>query len=42
MDRNFAAYDLLYDLYERGVDFLVRVKASMKSTVVARLGPGVG
>ena len=40
MDRNFGSYDLLFDLYEQGVDFLVRVKANLQSTVVDRLGHG--
>jgi len=40
MDRNFMAYDLLHDMHEQGVDFLVRVKGSVKSTVVIPLGHG--
>lgn len=40
LDRGLMSYDLLHDLYERGVDFLVRGKSSITSTVVAALGPG--
>jgi hypothetical protein len=40
MDRNFMAYDLLYDMHEQGVDFLVRVKEVVKSTVVIPVGHG--
>ena len=40
MDRNFMAYDLLHDMHEQGVDFLVRVKGTVTSTVVLARGHG--
>jgi len=39
-DRCFLSYDLLHDLYEQGIDFLVRAKAGHKATVLTPLGPG--
>ncbi len=42
MDRNFMSYDLLHDIYEAGIDFLVRVQTRIKSTVLTQLGPGDG
>jgi len=40
LDRCYLSYDLLHDLYEQGVDFLVRVKIGLKATVHTPLGPG--
>ena len=40
MDRGFMSSDLLHDLHERGVDFVVRARSIIKSTVVVALGPG--
>lgn len=40
LDRGLMSYDLLHDLHERGADFLVRARSSIKSTVIATLGPG--
>lgn len=41
MDRNFLAYDLLWDLHEgQGADFVVRVKGQVKSRCVRVLGEG--
>lgn len=38
MDRNFAAYELLWDLHQgRGAHFVVRVKRNMKSRTVRRI-----
>lgn len=39
MDRAFMSYDLIHDLHERGVDFVVRARSIIKSEVVAQLGP---
>lgn len=41
VDRNFAAYEFLWDLHERrGVDFVVRLKRRMNFPTVRRLGRG--
>ena len=41
MDRNFLAYDLLWDIHkERGADFLLRVKDRVKPRCVKVLGDG--
>jgi len=39
-DRNFTAYELLWDLYQGGADFVVRLKRHMKFEVVEELAPG--
>lgn len=40
MDRNFLSYAFLWNLYQRGADFLVRVKRNVKFEVLEELGPG--
>ena len=40
MDRNFVSYDLLWDIMQRGSEFLVRVKRHLKARVLQELGPG--
>jgi hypothetical protein len=41
LDRNFAAYELLWDLHHgRGAHFVVRIKRNMNARTVRRLGPG--
>lgn len=40
MDRLYVVYDLLHDLQERGIDFLVRVRGNLGYHVVEPLGPG--
>ena len=40
LDRNFMAYDLLWDILQRGSHFLVRVKSNAKVRVIRTLGPG--
>lgn len=39
MDRGFASYGFLWDLRDRGIDFVVRVRSDMKARTVRRLGP---
>ena len=39
-DRNFLAYDYLWDLHDGGRDFLVRMPRKIKPRLVERLGPG--
>ena len=40
LDRNFLAYDYLWDLHRGGADFLVRVPGKIKPRLLERLGPG--
>ena len=41
MDRNFLAYDFLWDLYQEGKrDFIVRVKKNITPVMLRRLGEG--
>jgi hypothetical protein len=41
LDRNFASYGLLRDLYDRGaVDFVVRVRQDRKCRLVEQIAPG--
>ena len=40
LDRGLMSYDLLHDLYERGVDFVVRARSIIKSKALVPLGPG--
>jgi len=40
LDRNYMAYDLLWDILQRGSHFLVRVKSNAKVRVIRQLGPG--
>ena len=40
LDRNFLAYDYLWDLHRGGTDFLVRVPDKIKPRLLERLGPG--
>lgn len=39
-DRNFLAYDFLWDLHRCGSDFLVRVPDNIKPCLIRRLGSG--
>lgn len=39
-DRNFLAYDVLWDLHRAGADFLVRVKDGVVPRLVRRIGRG--
>jgi len=39
-DRNFLAYDFLWDLHRSGSDFVVRVKEGVRPRLVRRIGPG--
>lgn len=40
VDRLYVVYDLLYDMQERGVDFIVRVRGNLVYEVVEQTGPG--
>ena len=40
LDRNFAAYEFLWDLrHRRGAHFVVRVKRNMKARTIRRISP---
>ena len=40
LDRNFVAYDFLWDVSKTGADFLVRSKCNVQPRVVEVIGPG--
>ena len=40
VDRNFPAYEFLWDLHQGGADFVVRLKRHMKFEVVEEIAPG--
>jgi hypothetical protein len=41
LDRNFASYDLLWDILQHGSHFVVRVKHNMRLTSSASWAPGI-
>lgn len=40
MDRHFVAYDFLWDILQRGSQFIVRAKRNLNMRVIRELGPG--
>ena len=40
LDRNFIVFDFLWDVHQRGADFVVRLKRNNKFQVLEQLGPG--